>query len=49
MDGVVEITVDEDKDNIVINVCDNGIGIPKEEIDKIFTDFFRASNIKKFR
>ncbi len=46
MDGVVEITVDEDEDNIIINVCDNGIGIPKEEIDKIFTDFFRASNIK---
>ena len=46
MDGVVEITLDEDKDNIIINVCDNGIGIPKEEIDKIFTDFFRASNIK---
>ena len=46
MDGIVEITVDEDKDNIIINVCDNGIGIPEEEIDKIFTDFFRASNIK---
>ena len=46
MDGVVEITVDEDKDNIIINVCDNGIGIPSGEIDKIFKDFFRASNIK---
>ena len=47
MDGVVEILVDESKDNLIINVCDNGVGIPKEEIDKIFNDFYRASNIKK--
>ena len=46
MDGVVEIIVDEEKDNLTIRVCDNGVGIPKEEIGKIFTDFFRASNIK---
>jgi signal transduction histidine kinase len=46
MDGVVEITIDEEKDNLAIKVCDSGVGIPKEEIDKIFTDFFRASNIK---
>ncbi len=46
MDGIVEIDVEEDDDNLIIKVCDNGIGIPKEEIEKIFTDFFRASNIK---
>jgi len=46
MDGIVEITVDEDKGNLIIQVADNGIGIPKEELDKIFKDFFRASNIK---
>ncbi len=46
MEGIVEITVDEDKDSLIIKVCDNGVGIPKEEIDKIFNDFFRASNIK---
>lgn len=46
MDGVVEITVDEDKDNLIISVSDSGIGIPKEETDKIFNDFYRASNIK---
>lgn len=47
MDGLVEIYIDKDKNDLVIKVCDNGVGIPKEEIDKIFTDFFRASNIKK--
>ena len=46
MDGIVEITVDEDNNNLVLKVCDNGVGIPKEDIDKIFTDFFRASNIR---
>jgi signal transduction histidine kinase len=47
MDGVVEIEVDEDKNDLIIIVSDNGVGIPKEEIDKIFNDFFRASNIKR--
>lgn len=47
MDGVVEIDVDEDKNNLIIKVCDSGIGIPKAEFDKIFNDFYRASNIKK--
>jgi signal transduction histidine kinase len=46
MDGIVEIEVDEDKDNLIIKVCDDGVGIPEEEIDKIFNDFYRASNIK---
>lgn len=46
MDGLVEITVDEDADNLIVKVCDNGIGIPKSEIDKIYNDFFRASNVK---
>ncbi len=46
MDGKVEIEVDEDKDNLIIKVCDNGVGIPKEETEKIFNDFYRASNIK---
>ena len=46
MDGIVEIEVDEDKDNLIIKVSDNGVGIPKEETEKIFNDFYRASNIK---
>lgn len=47
MDGVVEIEVDENKDNLIIKVCDNGVGIPKEETEKIFNDFYRASNVKQ--
>ena len=48
MDGVVEINVEEDSDELIIKVCDNGIGIPKEDLEKIFKDFYRASNTKQF-
>ena len=34
MDGLVEIHVEEEKDNLIIKVCDNGLGIPQPEIDK---------------
>jgi signal transduction histidine kinase len=47
MDGLVEITIDEDEHNLIIIVCDNGVGIPASELEKIYNDFFRASNIKK--
>ncbi len=47
MDGLVEIHVEEEKDNLIIKVCDNGLGIPQGEIEKIFKDFYRATNIKK--
>jgi signal transduction histidine kinase len=31
----------------VIEIKDTGIGIPKEDHQKLFTEFFRASNVKK--
>lgn len=48
IDGIVEIIVEEDSENLIIKVCDDGIGIPKEDQEKIFTDFYRASNTKQF-
>jgi signal transduction histidine kinase len=47
MDGVVEIEIDESTDNLIIRVCDSGLGIPEEDLDKIFKDFYRANNIKR--
>ncbi|MBK7632102.1 MAG: sensor histidine kinase [Ignavibacteriales bacterium] len=43
MDGLVEITIEKDKNDLVIKVCDDGMGIPKEELDKIFTDFLEPA------
>jgi PAS domain S-box-containing protein len=42
--GSVTCTVERDEqDNIVFTVTDTGIGIPKQEQDRLFTRFFRSS------
>jgi len=33
-------------DNIQIDISDTGIGIPSDELDKVFDEFFRARNAK---
>ncbi len=35
-----------ENDTIRITVSDNGIGIPRDEIPRLFAEFFRASNVK---
>ncbi len=45
--GLVEIAITDLERGIEVNISDNGIGIPEQDIGKIFTDFFRASNIKE--
>lgn len=39
-DGVIKITTSEKNENLLIEVSDNGIGIPEEFIPKIFDSFF---------
>lgn len=45
--GIIEIVIDDKDDLLIIEFCDNGIGIPKESQAKIFNQFYRASNIDK--
>ncbi len=40
--GSVRIKTDMTKDHLIVSVIDTGIGIAQEELDKIFTEFFRS-------
>lgn len=43
--GDVEIFLEETAENFKIEVKDNGAGIPKEEIGRLFNKFYRGSNV----
>ncbi len=42
--GRVVISIEDEKTRASVAVQDNGIGIPKENLDKIFDDHFRSKN-----
>ena len=46
--GVVKVELEKKENKIKCQVSDTGIGIPKESMDKIFSDFYRAPNAKQF-
>ncbi|MFW6138879.1 MAG: FAD-dependent oxidoreductase [Spirochaetota bacterium] len=48
--GAISLTVgyDENESTITCIVKDNGIGIPEEEQQKIFEEFYRAPNAKRY-
>lgn len=41
-DGEVTVNIDEDGNDVVLSVKDTGIGVPKEEISRIFERFYRV-------
>ncbi|MCC6816996.1 MAG: PAS domain-containing sensor histidine kinase [Saprospiraceae bacterium] len=41
----ISITLDKENKNFIINISDNGLGIPEEEQKFLFNIFFRASNV----
>ena len=42
----VTVNMTNQDDYILIEIVDEGIGIPKEELSLIFDEFYRASNVK---
>ena len=42
--GVVNVTLRGENGSVVIDVTDNGIGIPASEQERIFNKFYRATN-----
>ena len=45
--GRVEVTLKKDEKEVLVEVADNGIGIPEKELQKIFQDFYRSTITKK--
>ena len=44
--GTVTVRVMETDKDVKIEVMDTGIGIPSEDLPRVFDDFFRASNVE---
>lgn len=45
--GKIEIVLYDNKSFLILEISDSGIGIPNKELEIIFQQFYRASNIKK--
>lgn len=45
--GKVTLTAENKGQLVLLQIVDTGIGIPKEELSKVFDEFYRASNAKE--
>jgi signal transduction histidine kinase len=45
-EGTVTLRVEEVNSDVRVEVIDTGIGIPPEDLPRMFEDFFRASNVE---
>lgn len=45
--GKIKITLEKDQNNVIFKIEDSGVGIPKNQQDRIFTKFFRAENVTR--
>lgn len=43
--GEIRIKIEKKEKEVIVSIKDQGIGIPKEQQNKIFTKFFRADNV----
>ncbi len=45
--GTIEMSASNEDDCVLLEIADTGIGIPEEELNKIFDEFYRATNAKE--
>ncbi len=45
--GNIQVNAKDNGDSLLVEIADTGIGIPANEIHKVFDEFFRASNARK--
>lgn len=43
--GTVEVAVSENKEEVLIDITDSGVGIPEQAIPHLFERFYRAKNV----
>jgi signal transduction histidine kinase len=45
--GTIRVDAKDNKETVLVEIADTGIGIPQNETDKVFDEFYRASNARK--
>jgi signal transduction histidine kinase len=45
--GAITVTLDGTEENVILTVRDEGTGIPKENLDKLFSPFFTTKQVGK--
>jgi signal transduction histidine kinase len=46
--SVIAVSFGKSDDRVSVRIEDQGIGIPEDELPKVFDDFYRASNAKEW-
>jgi signal transduction histidine kinase len=46
VDGSVSVSLEKENNHTLLTISDNGLGIPSDDLNKIFNSFYRADNIK---
>ena len=44
-DGIINVSISNEKDKVVVCFSDNGPGVPKELLDKVFEPFFTTKEV----
>jgi len=47
--GSILISLAQDKNMVTVEVADTGIGMPKDQVSRVFTKFFRAQNAQLYQ